>query len=630
MIEISLPRINVREVDGTPAEGWQLFFYEAGSSTVMKDTFADAALTTPNANPVLSDASGWFPAIILNGSYNVVLRKSVASGSQLVWSQDNITDIKTTINALIAATSVLNESVEIRNQQYTYAVGSGSGNAINLVVTPTPASYVDGMRVQVRGYTGANTVTAPTINVNSLGTRSIVKDADSPLIPGDIAGDTHTIDLIYSSALSKFILQNPRGAHYLPVTAAGTADAMTATVAGFSALYDGMRIGVVAADNITSTTPTLDVNSGGALTIKRATGSALFLSDIVTGKYLDLIYRASDTSWLLINVSAETSSLPIDYLSGLRCTSAADDDHDITTATGSCRDSANLFDIVLGSAITKQLDAAWSEGNNFGGLPTGVTLAGPEWLYYFVIAKDDGTVDAGFDDNASATNLLVDATGYIYFRHIASVYTDASNNIQIVLNNSDIGSGTSQILSGSGNFIAPPNVYLIDVFAKGGGASTSTDGNATTFGGITAPGGQNATGITGGAGGAPAASSGVLSEIILSGAPGSNGRISSSGDSKKGGIGGGSYLAQGGDGGIYFPSTDPSQTTLLPQAGNGYGAGGGGGVGTVSPTGGGGEGGMVFAKIAVTPGQSISYSVGASVAGPSSADGSAGTIIVKF
>lgn len=627
MIEISLPRINVREVDGSPAEGWQLFFYEAGSSTVLKDTFADAALTTPNANPVLSLADGWFPAIILNGSYNVVLRKSVAAGSPLVWSQDNITDIKTTINALIAAASGVDESVEIRTQQYTYAVGSGTGNAINLVITPTPASYIDGMRVQVRGYTGANTVVAPTINVNSLGTRPIVKDADSPLIPGDIAGATHTLDLIYSSALSKFILQNPRGAHYLPVTAAGTAGALTATVVGFSALYDGMRIGVVAAANITSTTPTLNVNAGGALTIKRATGSALFLSDIVTGKYLDLVYRASDTSWLLVNVSAETSSLPIDYLSGLRCTSAADADHDITTATGSCRDSTNLFDISLGSVITKRLDAAWAEGNNFGGLPTGVVLAGPEWLYYFVIAKADGTVDAGFDNNASATNLLAGATGYIYCRHIASVYTDASNNIQILLNNSDIGSGFSQILSGSGNFIVPPNVYLVDVFSKGGGASSTIDGNPTTFGGITSPGGQNATGATGGSGGAPAASSGVVSEIIVNGVSGSDGRSSATSEARAGGKGGGSYFCQGGEGGAQFVGGIPADVRLTPQAGKGYGAGGGG---EHTPVGGGGEGGMVFAKMAVTPGQSIAFSVGASVSGPSSAGGSAGTIIVKF
>lgn len=543
MIQISLPRINVRNVDGTPGEGWQLFFYEAGSSTVFRDTFADAALSTANANPVLADAGGWFPVIILDGSYNVVLRTSVADGSQLAWSEDNITDIKTTINALIAAASVLDESTQIRNQQYTYAVGSGTGDAINLVITPTPSAYVDGMRVQVRGYTGANTVVAPTINVNSLGSRPIVKDGNSPLIPGDIAGATHTIDLIYSSALSKFILQNPRGAHYLPVTAAGAADALTATVAGFSALYDGMRIGVVAAANITSTTPTLNVNSGGALTIKRATGSALFLSDIATGKYLDLVYRASDTSWLLVNVSAETSSLPIDYLSGLRCTSAADADHDVTVATGSCRDAANLFDISLGSAITKRLDAAWAEGNNFGGLPTGVTLAGPQWLYYFIITKVDGTVDAGFDDSASATNLLADATGYIYYRHIASVFTNSSNNIIGVLNNSEIGEGACLLeITSSMTFPKPPLVdYLNKVLFYGGGGGglgaggSPTAGGTTSFDGMNANGGQAGQSATRSIGGKP---SSLNLKYVVSVRCGQNGAVGTNTDTAFAGNGG--------------------------------------------------------------------------------------------
>ncbi len=49
-----------------PFDGAKLFFFDTGTSTP-KDTFSDAALATPNANPVVADADGRFPDIFLGG-----------------------------------------------------------------------------------------------------------------------------------------------------------------------------------------------------------------------------------------------------------------------------------------------------------------------------------------------------------------------------------------------------------------------------------------------------------------------------------------------------------------------------------------------------------------------------------
>jgi len=56
-----------------PNAGAQLFFFVTGTTTP-KPTFADASETVPNPDPVVADARGRFPAIFLSGLYDVVLQ----------------------------------------------------------------------------------------------------------------------------------------------------------------------------------------------------------------------------------------------------------------------------------------------------------------------------------------------------------------------------------------------------------------------------------------------------------------------------------------------------------------------------------------------------------------------------
>ncbi|MFN7611497.1 MAG: hypothetical protein ACK5QX_11270, partial [bacterium] len=73
-----------------------------------------------------------------------------------------------------------------------YAVASGT-NTYTVTLTPAPAAYVEGLRITVR-FTNASTITNPTINVNGLGARTIVKRTNSALVTGDIAaGQIYTL-----------------------------------------------------------------------------------------------------------------------------------------------------------------------------------------------------------------------------------------------------------------------------------------------------------------------------------------------------------------------------------------------------------------------------------------------------
>lgn len=86
---------------GVPYAGGTLTFYAANSSTP-QDTYSDAALTTPNANPLTLNSAGWpATAIFLqNLPYKVVLKDS--SGNE-IWTAD---PVSTTDFGSVAITKV--------------------------------------------------------------------------------------------------------------------------------------------------------------------------------------------------------------------------------------------------------------------------------------------------------------------------------------------------------------------------------------------------------------------------------------------------------------------------------------------------------------------------------------------
>ncbi|WP_148301852.1 hypothetical protein [Sneathiella glossodoripedis] len=117
---------------------------------------------------------------------------------------------------------------------------------------------------------------------------------------------------------------------------------------------------------------------------------------------------------------------PPGYRSGFTVSiNATDPDHDVDITAGYARDSTDTVDIV-GSAMTKQLDATWVAGNNAGGLFSG-TVAPNTRYYKFAIVKDsDNSVDYGFDTSSTAASI---PSGYTYYLKIDQVMTDGSGNL---------------------------------------------------------------------------------------------------------------------------------------------------------------------------------------------------------
>lgn len=115
---------------------------------------------------------------------------------------------------------------------------------------------------------------------------------------------------------------------------------------------------------------------------------------------------------------ANIVGMPRGYLAGLQlANNGTDPTNDIDIAVGAARDGANSADMVLASALTKQLDAAWAVGNNAGGLDTGA-VGNNTYHVWLIKRADTGVVDALFSLSASSPTM---PANYTLKRRIGSI-----------------------------------------------------------------------------------------------------------------------------------------------------------------------------------------------------------------
>lgn len=77
------------------------------------------------------------------------------------------------------------------NREHATVVASGTGDAMTFSFGEAPAAYVSGMYFRFYSPASANTVTNPTLNVNALGAKTIVKrDGSTALAAGNIVAST--------------------------------------------------------------------------------------------------------------------------------------------------------------------------------------------------------------------------------------------------------------------------------------------------------------------------------------------------------------------------------------------------------------------------------------------------------
>ena len=195
-------------------------------------------------------------------------------------------------------------------------------------------------------------------------------------------------------------------------------------------LTDGMRFrGEV---NITNTgAATINPFGKGVKTIRldRTDSADPVAGDMVAGQVAEFEYIDANDTVQLLNPKTRRI-LARGHIDGLiTSNSVTDPNHDVVISQGECKGAGQEGDLFLQSSLTKRLDAVWAEGDGLGGRASSVPLSTNTWYHLFLIGKPGGTVDAGWDTDINAANLLADATGYTFYRLIWSNLTDGSSDI---------------------------------------------------------------------------------------------------------------------------------------------------------------------------------------------------------
>lgn len=169
-------------------------------------------------------------------------------------------------------------------------------------------------------------------------------------------------------------------------------------------------------------------SEGGYLIVNNTTGAFTITVKTTAGTGITIPRGTPELLWCdgtnVVDLGGDR--LPQDNISGLTLTNAADTDHDITVAAGSARDATNAVNMVLTSAITKQIDAAWAVGSAQGGLDTGAVGNDTLYAVWLIKRSDTGVVDMLFSASFTAPTM---PASYDYKRLIGAVRSNNAANL---------------------------------------------------------------------------------------------------------------------------------------------------------------------------------------------------------
>lgn len=240
-------------------------------------------------------------------------------------------------------------------------------------------------------------------------------------------------------------------APYLVAHAGGSADALSASVTPApSALTDGQMIFLRAAATNTTTTPTFALNSTGAKTIVKGTGTAVAASDIVgAGHWLQLQYDSTLTKWVLLNPSGGISGgggggQPGDVFWTARS----------TAPTGSLKANGALVSRTTYASLFAAI------GTTFGVGDGSTTFGLPDVRGEFVRGWDDSRgVDSGRSMGSSqSADIAAHAHPYDWSAIQSGGSVGGSNNLAVAANT---GGGTYNTRNSSGTETRPRNVAML-------------------------------------------------------------------------------------------------------------------------------------------------------------------------
>lgn len=255
------------------------------------------------------------------------------------------------------------------------------------------------------------------------------------------------------------------------LTSGGSANAYTLTTNNAHAALADMAITAFKANHANTGSATLNADGNGAKSIKKHHDQDLASGDIEVDQICVVLYDG--TNFQLVSPIAQTALSGSSNISGLKLSNDTDTDHDINVTVGRCYDATLAEQMIVSSEFTKQIDAAWSVGDDAGGIDTGSVGASTLYAVWLIKRSDTGVVDMLFSLSFTSPTM---PTSYDFKRLIGSVVTDGSSNIIAFTQVGDYFRYTGDVISDiadssitegafeTGILSAPPN-SLADIYA---------------------------------------------------------------------------------------------------------------------------------------------------------------------
>ncbi len=203
---------------------------------------------------------------------------------------------------------------QVQSSAFNFGVDSGVADAYVVTLNPASASYYDGMWILFNPLNN-NTTSVPTIQVDGLGTLTLILANDQPLLANDLENTSLAI-VYYSAAAGTAVLLNPQVStinvtdlqtNYFTFSPAARAigfdDNYNMSLPTITTISDGFNASFYPSLTNTSSVVTMSVN-GNQYPIVDVLGSNLIPGSLINNQTYNFNYNSSISSYVVQNPSA--------------------------------------------------------------------------------------------------------------------------------------------------------------------------------------------------------------------------------------------------------------------------------------------------------------------------------------
>jgi hypothetical protein len=394
----------------------------------------NAATNTPTIPAAAIGNKGWYYSVSVAGSTNINGISSWAVGDQIIsngtiWQKIPSVQAVNSVNGQTGTVVLTKTDVGLGNVDNTSDATKNSAVATltnKTLTSPTITSPTGLVKTDVGLGNVDNTSDATKNSAIATLTNKTINGANNTLtvrLANDVTGNLPVTNLNAGTGANSGSFWRGDG-QWAPPAGGGDVVGPGASVDSELPLFSSTTGKVIKRCNLSGF---VKAATNGSATAQAQMGAADLATTVITGqtqKTTNLVaadeFLVNDSGAAgLRRVSASlVNSLPRNWLSGLiLANNVTDVINDVNIAVGECRDDTNVADIVIGTALVKQLDVAWAAGTNAGGRDTG-SIADGTWHVFAIRNPTTGVCDVLFSLSISAPTM---PSGYTQKRRIGSV-----------------------------------------------------------------------------------------------------------------------------------------------------------------------------------------------------------------